>query len=120
MSRAAPDVRSLMSRVYCPRQFDRVDWRSREWRALVASSRVRTLKSGLIQIVAEILERLSREGVLARDEAWEYLANAREAWKSRGGSGAGSRLAEAPAEIAVDGDEDATTAMRGDGRRGEC
>ncbi|MDM8921443.1 DEAD/DEAH box helicase, partial [Escherichia coli] len=41
-----------------------------------------TLKSGLIQIVAEILERLSREGVLDIDDAWEYLANAREAWRS--------------------------------------
>ncbi|MBL3576060.1 hypothetical protein JMK10_06210 [Rhodovulum sulfidophilum] len=44
--------------------------------------KARTLKSGLIQIVAEILERLSREGVLDRDDAWEYLANAREAWRS--------------------------------------
>jgi len=38
---------------------------------------VRTLKNGLNQIVAEILERLSREGVLDRDDAWECLANAR-------------------------------------------
>jgi len=57
---------------------------------MVASSRARTLKSGLIQIVAEILERLSREGVLARDEAWEYLANAREAWNRPRRKGAGS------------------------------
>ncbi|CAN5872666.1 hypothetical protein BH23GEM5_BH23GEM5_18000 [soil metagenome] len=49
---------------------------------LVASAKARTLKSGLIQIVAKILERLSREGVLDRDDAWEYLANAREAWRS--------------------------------------
>jgi hypothetical protein len=28
------------------------------------------------------LERLSREGVLDRDDAWEYLANSREAWRS--------------------------------------
>ncbi|MFA2151418.1 hypothetical protein ACD950_26085, partial [Escherichia coli] len=31
---------------------------------------------------AEILERLSRKGVLDRDDAWDYLANAREAWIS--------------------------------------
>ena len=49
---------------------------------LVASAKARTLKSGLIQIVAEILRPLGREGVLDRDDAWEYLANARESWKS--------------------------------------
>lgn len=62
--------------------FDKTDWRKKEWRKLVASAKARTLKSGLIQIVAEILERLSREGVLDRDDAWEYLANSREAWRS--------------------------------------
>ncbi|SIT57205.1 Putative helicase (fragment) [Mesorhizobium prunaredense] len=76
--RAFVDVEGLIVHV----MFDRVDWRSTEWRALVASSKARTLKSGLIQIVAEILERLSREGVLDRADAWEYLANARAAWKS--------------------------------------
>jgi hypothetical protein len=109
--RAFVDVEGFIVHV----MFDRVDWRSREWRALVASSRARTLKSGLIQIVAEILERLSREGVLARDEAWEYLANAREAWKSPEEEAAlAARLAEAPAEIAVDGDEDADDGDAGD------
>ena len=28
------------------------------------------------------MERLTREGVLERADAWEYLANSREAWKS--------------------------------------
>jgi hypothetical protein len=72
------DVEGLIVHV----MFDRIDWRKREWSELVASAKARTLKSGLIQIVAEILSRLSREGVLDRDDAWEYLANAREAWKS--------------------------------------
>jgi hypothetical protein len=76
--RAFVDVEGLIVHV----MFDKVDWRSKEWRTLVASSKARTLKSGLIQIVAEILERLSREGVLDRADAWEYLANARDAWKS--------------------------------------
>ena len=40
------------------------------------------MKSGLIQIVAEIITRLAREAVLKRDDAFEYLANAREAWTS--------------------------------------
>jgi hypothetical protein len=76
--RAFVDVEGLIVHV----MFDRTDWRTREWRALVDSSKARTLKSGLIQIVAEILTRLAREGVLDRDDAWEYLANARDAWKS--------------------------------------
>lgn len=74
--RAFVDVEGLIVHV----MFDRINWRLREWRGLVASAKARTLKSGLIQIVAEILERLSRQGVLDRDDAWEYLANAREAW----------------------------------------
>lgn len=76
--RAFVDVEGLIVHV----MFDKLDWRKREWKGLVASAKARTLKSGLIQIVAEILERLSREGVLDRDDAWEYLANAREAWRS--------------------------------------
>lgn len=76
--RAFVDVEGLIVHV----MFDRTDWRRAEWRVLIASAKARTLKSGLIQIVAEILERLSREGVLDRDDAWEYLANAREAWRS--------------------------------------
>lgn len=76
--RAFVDVEGLIVHA----MFDQIDWRKCEWRRLVASAKARTLKSGLIQIVAEILERLSREGVLDRDDAWEYLANAREAWIS--------------------------------------
>ena len=76
--RAFVDVEGLIVHV----MFDKTDWRKKEWRKLVASAKARTLKSGLIQIVAEILERLSREGVLDRDDAWEYLANSREAWRS--------------------------------------
>jgi hypothetical protein len=102
--RAFVDVEGLIVHV----MFDRVDWRSGEWRALVVSSRARTLKSGLIQIVAEILKRLSREGVLARGDAWEYLANARDAWKSSEEEAAlAARLAGAPADVADDDDEDA-------------
>ena len=110
--RAFVDVEGLIVHV----MFDRVDWRSGEWRALVASSKARMLKSGLIQIVAEILERLSREGVLSRADAWEYLANARDAWKSPGEEAAlASRLAEAPAQVAVDDDGDTVDGGVGDG-----
>ncbi len=96
--RAFVDVEGLIVHV----MFDKIDWRKKEWGKLVASTKARTLKSGLIQIVAEILERLSREGVLNRDDAWEYLANAREAWRSAEEEAAvAARLA-----AAVDYDDD--------------
>ncbi|QNT77364.1 hypothetical protein [Entomobacter blattae] len=76
--RAFVDVEGLIVHI----MFDNVNCRKNKWRKLVASAKARTLKSGLIQIIAEILERLARKGVLDRDDAWEYLANAREAWIS--------------------------------------
>ena len=76
--RAFVDVEGLIVHV----MFDKIEGRKKVWCDLVGSAKARTLKSGLIQIVEEVLERLSREGVLDRDDAWEYLANAREAWRS--------------------------------------
>lgn len=100
--RAFVDVEGLIVHV----MFDKIKWRKREWRELVASAKARTLKSGLIQIVAEILERLSREGVLDRDDAWEYLANAREAWRSPEEEAAVAERLAAGAEYDADDDDD--------------
>ncbi|WP_329006969.1 DEAD/DEAH box helicase [Pseudomonas aeruginosa] len=100
--RAFVDVEGLIVHV----MFDRIDWRKREWRRLVASAKARTLKSGLIQIVAEILERLSREGVLDRADAWEYLANAREAWRSPDEEVEVAERLAAAVEYDADDDED--------------
>ncbi|WP_126976316.1 DEAD/DEAH box helicase [Frigidibacter oleivorans] len=100
--RAFVDVEGLIIHV----MFDKIRWREREWRELVASAKARTLKSGLIQIVAEILERLAREGVLERDDAWEYLANAREAWRSPAEEAAVAERLAAGAEYDADGGED--------------
>lgn len=99
--RAFVDVEGLIVHV----MFDRINWRKREWRRLVASSKARTLKSGLIQIVAEIIERLSREGVLNRDDAWEYLANARAAWRSPDEEFEVAKRLAAAVEYDADGDE---------------
>ena len=83
MSPAAPVARSSMSKasssMSCSIESTGGTENGEDWSP---PPKARTLKSGLIQIVAEILERLSREGVLDRDDAWEYLANAREAWRS--------------------------------------
>lgn len=113
--RAFVDVEGLIVHV----MFDKVDWRSTEWRGLVASSKARTLKSGLIQIVAVILERLSREGVLARADAWEYLANARDAWKSDSEEAAlAAVLAKGADDVPADdviGDEESGDSGDGEG-----
>lgn len=101
--RAFVDVEGLIVHV----MFDKIDWRKKEWGSLVASAKARTLKSGLIQIVAEILARLSREGVLDRDDAWEYLANAREAWRSpKEEAAVAERLAAAVEYVGDDDDEE--------------
>jgi Lhr-like helicase len=100
--RAFVDVEGLIVHTV----FDRVDWRARVWRGLVASAKARTLKSGLIQIVAVILLRLAREGVLDRDDAWEYLAGARDAWKSPQEEAAlAAQLAAAPDADKADADD---------------
>ncbi|MGE0852985.1 MAG: DEAD/DEAH box helicase [Hyphomicrobiaceae bacterium] len=58
------------------------EWRRDLWCHLVDSAKARSLKSGLIQVVAHILARLAQQGVLTREDAFEYLANSREAWTS--------------------------------------
>jgi hypothetical protein len=76
--RAFVDVEGLVVHVI----HDRARWRLDMWRELVASAKSRNLRSGLIKVVATIIERLAGEGVLGRDDAYEYLANSRGAWKS--------------------------------------
>ncbi|MES5483338.1 DEAD/DEAH box helicase [Bradyrhizobium sp. INPA03-11B] len=98
--RAFVDVEGLIVHTI----FDKPDWRKLEWKALVRAAKARVLKSGLIQIVAEILARLSKEGILGRDDAWEYLANARDAWKSPGEEAAVAERLAAGAEYDEDGD----------------
>jgi hypothetical protein len=95
--RAFVDVEGLIVNV----MFDKLDWRTKTWRKLVAVSKVRTLKSGLIQVVAEIIRRLAREGVLKRHDAVEYLSNSREGWQS-GAEEVAALLAAASEESSED------------------
>ncbi len=55
-------------------------WRFEIWRELVNSARARSLRSGIITVVAEVMSRLARAGVFRRADAMEYLANSQEAW----------------------------------------
>lgn len=56
------------------------DWRMAHWRELVASAKSRALQSGIVQIIDEVIKRLTERGTFEREDAYEYLANAREAW----------------------------------------
>lgn len=58
------------------------EWRLPLWQRLIASTRSRSLQSGLVQIVNAILVKLSNQGVLDREDAFEYLANSREPWNA--------------------------------------
>lgn len=76
--RAFVDVEGLVLHVI----YDKQSQRLRDWRGLVKSSKSRILSSGLVHIVAHILRCLAHEGILNRNDAFEYLANDREAWKT--------------------------------------
>lgn len=55
-------------------------WRHAKWCELVNSARSRSLSSGIIAVVDEVIRRLAATGVFARNDAMEYLSNAQEAW----------------------------------------
>ncbi len=80
--RAFVDVEGLIVHVIYENSASGSQRRFRQWRSLVNSSRARALESGLLQILTTILTRLARDGVLAREDAFEYLANSREAWQA--------------------------------------
>ncbi len=74
--RAFVDLEGLVVHV----MYEPEPWRRKAWRNLVNLSKARSLESGLIQIAAEILQRLARDGILNREDGFEYLANNRHAW----------------------------------------
>lgn len=74
--RAFVDVEGLVLHVI----FDKPQWRLANWSKLVNSARHRDLQSGLIQVIDEIIRRLAARGTFDKEDAYEYLANNREAW----------------------------------------
>ena len=77
--RAFVDTEGLILHV----TMDRHAWRFGEWRELVNEVQERSLESGLIGVIDEVIRRLAANGV-AEDGGYEYLANAREAWMDVG------------------------------------
>ena len=80
VGRAFVDVEGLVVHVI----FDDVQRRASRWVSLIASARVRTLQSGLLQTLAAVTVRLADAGVLGRSDAVEYLAGSRAAWQHDG------------------------------------
>ncbi|MXY69900.1 MAG: DEAD/DEAH box helicase [Acidobacteriia bacterium] len=73
--RAFVDTEGLVLHVI----FDKFGRRLADWRKLVNEVRARSIKSGLISVIEEVIRRLAVNGI-AGEEGYEYLANAREAW----------------------------------------
>ncbi len=76
--RAFVDVEGFVAHVI----HDQVEWRTEQWRQLVGRARARNLVSGLLQVTSAAIAKLAQQGVFDRDDAFEYLANSREAWRS--------------------------------------
>lgn len=54
--------------------------RRAEWRQLVQSAKVRSLRTGLGQVINLVVKRLSERGIGRNQDAYEFLANSREDW----------------------------------------
>ncbi|MBU1316275.1 MAG: DEAD/DEAH box helicase [Alphaproteobacteria bacterium] len=74
--RAFVDLEGLVLHV----MYQPENWRVRAWRELVGSSKARSLTSGFISVISEVIARLARTNVFLRADAIEYLANSQEAW----------------------------------------
>lgn len=74
--RAFVDVEGLVVHVI----FDKYSKRKKDWKKVVSDARHRELTSGLMQVIQQALIKLSRNGVLKVEDAFEYLSNSREAW----------------------------------------
>ena len=76
--RAFVDLEGLI--VYVLHRPEQPRW-MRKWRSLVSEASARSLESGLVHIADQVLRRLASEGILDREDAFEYLANNNEAWR---------------------------------------
>lgn len=97
--RAFVDVEGLVLHMI----FDQEDWRLQNWRGLVNSARHRMLESGLIQIINQIIVRMTAEGTFDRADVIEYLANSREGWREAD-EDAGGAVDEDDDEDEIDGE----------------
>ena len=59
---------------------DKFSWRHDQWQKLVNGAKERSLMSGFLIVIHEVMKYLSRRGMLQNDEAYELLVNARTEW----------------------------------------
>lgn len=76
--RAFVDTEGLILHV----MVDNFAFRKAQWRGLVQSAKVRSLRSGLSQVIDQVVKRLSKRGIGRNQDAYEFLANSREDWLS--------------------------------------
>lgn len=74
--RAFVDVEGLVLHV----MKDKFTSRLRDWRELVSGAKERSLTSGFLIVIDEVIKRLAARGVASEESAYEFLANSREAW----------------------------------------
>ena len=59
---------------------DNYDTRRQQWKTLVQSAKVRSLRSGLSQIINLVVKKFMKRGVENNANGYEFLANSREDW----------------------------------------
>ena len=59
---------------------DRFAKRRKQWRQLVNGAKERSLTSGFLIVIDQVVKRLAARGIAQNDAAYEFLTNAREAW----------------------------------------
>ena len=59
---------------------DKFAMRREQWRQLVNGAKERSLMSGFLIVIDQVVERLAARGIARNEAAYEFLANAREAW----------------------------------------
>ncbi|WP_281856991.1 DEAD/DEAH box helicase [Litoreibacter halocynthiae] len=59
---------------------DNYDYRRNQWKSLVQRAKVRSLRSGLSQIIDQVVKKLMKRGVANSADGYEFLANSREDW----------------------------------------
>lgn len=93
--RAFVDVEGIVLHVI----FDQHAQRKRVWNQVVTAARHRVLTSGLMQVIQQAMERMAEGGMLKKADAFEYLANSREAWFSKDSGQPADELAELENDI---------------------
>ena len=74
--RAFVDTEGLVLHV----MMDKFAKRRKNWRQLVNMASERSLMSGFLIVIGEIVKRLAARGIDQNEAAYEFLANARETW----------------------------------------